>query len=568
MATWSQSHFLQSLGWATLNSFWQIALLWCIYCLVNHLFKLPSFRKYQLSVAAMFGGFTWFVITFIYFYQSSTVSVISFFNQSIEETNTFLNVALISASVAYLGLLCFPSYRLFCNWQFVQRIKKYGLRKANLNNRLFVQNISGLMGIHKKVGVYLSDLVNSPVTIGYLKPIILLPVAAMNHLSTVQVEAILLHELSHIRRYDYLVNLIISVINTLLYFNPFVKLFMKNIEEERENCCDQLVLQFGYDKVGYASALLALERLSASQQVLALGASGSNYLLTRIEKIVGMEKKKGFKRNQFAGILAALFLIVIFNSILIIREKREAGFSFTYDNNLGSPFAMFDAGNATRSRTVLPVSNPRENKWVATTSPAKNKSITFSYRPEQFNPELYTEPTIDQQFINVGLDEVDANLSKEEKEKVKSTVAATKKVISSLQWSDVENNYIGDAMNEQEKKVAKQEYLKALEKTVNWQNIEENLKSKYDQIDWYKLNSKISSALTTIKLDSLKKSYTEVIAQLDKANEAAASCNKAVPVMSPMPDISLVEIQKSREELRKKVDTIRAIRNPKIVVRL
>ena len=123
MANWSQSHFLQSLGWATLNSFWQIALLWCLFCLVNHLFKLPSFRKYQLSVAAMFAGFAWFVITFIYFYQSTSVSVISFFNQSIEDTNTFLNVALISASVAYLGLLCFPSYRLFCNWQFVQRIK-------------------------------------------------------------------------------------------------------------------------------------------------------------------------------------------------------------------------------------------------------------------------------------------------------------------------------------------------------------------------------------------------------------------------------------------------------------
>jgi bla regulator protein BlaR1 len=567
MANWSQSHFLQSLGWATLNSFWQIALLWCIFCLINHLFKLPSFRKYQLSVAAMFSGFVWFVITFIYFFQSSSISVLSFFNQSIEENNTFLNVALISASVSYLALLCFPSYRLFRNWQFVQRIKKYGLRKANLNHRLFVQNISGLMGIRKKVGVYLSDLVNSPVTIGYLKPIILLPVAAMNHLSTVQVEAILLHELSHIRRYDYLVNLMISVINTVLYFNPFVKLFMKSIEEERENCCDQLVLQFGYDKVGYASALLALEKLSVTQQILALGASGSNYLLTRIEKIVGMEKKKGFKRNQFAGILAALFLIVIFNSILIIREKRDTNFSFTYQDNISSPFAMFDAGNASRSGSVLPEQKNQENKWTANVSTQKNKSTAYSYKPVQFNPELFNDPSINEQIINVAADEVDASLSKEEKDKVKSTVAATKKVLSSLQWKDVENNYIGDAMNEQEKTIAKQEYMKALEKTVSWQNIEQNLKSKYNEIDWIKLNSNISTALTTIKLDSLQKSYSAVLAQLDKAN-ADASCNKSTTVITPMPDISLIEIRKSRDELRKKVDTIRAIRNPKIIVRL
>jgi len=567
MANWSQSHFLQSLGWATLNSFWQIALLWCVFCLINHLFKLPSFRKYQLSVVAMFSGFVWFVITFIYFFQSSSISVLSFFNQSIEENNTFLNVALISASVSYLALLSFPSYRLFRNWQFVQRIKKYGLRKANLNHRLFVQNISGLMGIRKKVGVYLSDLVNSPVTIGYLKPIILLPVAAMNHLSTLQVEAILLHELSHIRRYDYLVNLLISVINTVLYFNPFVKLFMKSIEEEREICCDQLVLQFGYDKVGYASALLALEKLSVTQQILALGASGSNYLLNRIEKIVGMEKKKGFKRNQFAGIVAALFLIVIFNSILIIREKRDASFSFTYQDNISSPFAMFDAGNASRSGSVLPDQRNQENKWTANVSTQKNKSTAYSYKPVQFNPELFIDPNINEQLINVAADEVDASLSKEEKDKVRSTVAATKKVISSLQWKDVENNYIADAMNEQEKTIAKKEYMKALEKTVNWQNIEQNLKSNYNEIDWMKLNSNISSALTTIKLDSLQKSYTAVLAQLDKAN-ADATCNKATTVITPMPDISLIDIRKSRDELRKKVDTLRAIRNPKIVVRL
>jgi len=209
----------------------------------------------------------------------------------------------------------------------------------------------------------------------------------------------------------------------------------------------------------------------------------------------------------------------------------------------------------------------QENKWTANVSTQKNKSTAYSYKPVQFNPELFNDPSINEQIINVAADEVDASLSKEEKDKVKSTVAATKKVLSSLQWKDVENNYIGDAMNEQEKTIAKQEYMKALEKTVSWQNIEQNLKSKYNEIDWIKLNSNISTALTTIKLDSLQKSYSAVLAQLDKAN-ADASCNKSTTVITPMPDISLIEIRKSRDELRKKVDTIRAIRNPKIIVRL
>ena len=67
MANWSGSQFLQALGWATLNSFWQMALLWCLYLGFSYLFKLPNFRKYQLSVISIITGFAWFVITFIYY---------------------------------------------------------------------------------------------------------------------------------------------------------------------------------------------------------------------------------------------------------------------------------------------------------------------------------------------------------------------------------------------------------------------------------------------------------------------------------------------------------------------
>ncbi|RYZ28156.1 MAG: M56 family metallopeptidase, partial [Chitinophagaceae bacterium] len=249
MATWSQSHFLQALGWATLNSFWQMAILWCAFVSVNHLFKLSATRKYQASVGAMLIGFAWFITTFVLYYQNNSSSY-AIFENTITHSNSLLNICLISASLTYLLLLIFPAARLFRNWQFVQVIKKEGLGKADLNYRLFVQKVSGHLGITKKVKLVISNLVTSPVTIGYLKPMILLPVAAMNQLTTSQVEAILLHELSHIRRYDYLVNFIVSIIHTLLYFNPFVKFFMNTIEAERETCCDELVLQFGYDKVG------------------------------------------------------------------------------------------------------------------------------------------------------------------------------------------------------------------------------------------------------------------------------------------------------------------------------
>ncbi len=105
----------------------------------------------------------------------------------------------------------------------------------------------------------------------FFKPVILVPLAAINHLTPQQLEAVLLHELSHIKRYDYLVNLIINFIQTILYFNPFVKAFVKIVEKEREKSCDDMVLQFQYDSHEYATALLMLEKTNHLHKPLIVG---------------------------------------------------------------------------------------------------------------------------------------------------------------------------------------------------------------------------------------------------------------------------------------------------------
>ena len=162
MANWSQSHLLQSLGWAILNSLWQMALLWFLYSMANVLLRLSSARRYQLAVASMIAGCCWFVLTFLYFFESNPISSIAFFNQTIQESNHFFHILLLSASITYLSLLVFPAYRLYLNWQFIQKVKKQGLQKADLCCRLFVQRVAQQLGLKKKVQVYLSELVKSP----------------------------------------------------------------------------------------------------------------------------------------------------------------------------------------------------------------------------------------------------------------------------------------------------------------------------------------------------------------------------------------------------------------------
>src|SRR4029077_2528611 len=119
-----------------------------------------------------------------------------------------------------------------------QVIRSYGLSRADVQLRMFVQKIAVRMDIRKPVYVWMSEMVSSPVTIGYLKPMVLVPMAAVNHLTTQQIEAVLLHELSHIKRYDYFINLLTRLIQTVLYFNPFVKAFVRIFEREREKSCD------------------------------------------------------------------------------------------------------------------------------------------------------------------------------------------------------------------------------------------------------------------------------------------------------------------------------------------
>jgi len=572
MTGWSSSHFLQSLGWAILNSIWQMALLWIAYLVINHLFKLSAAKKYQVSVAGIGVGFIWFLITFFYYLQTSPVSSIAFFNRAISESNSLLQTVLLSASVSYLVLLVFPAYKLYRNWKFVQNIKKEGLSKADPVFRLFVQKIAAQLGITKKVVLYASELVKSPVTIGYLKPMILVPIAALNNLSSQQVEAILLHELSHIRRFDYLINFMISIIHTILYFNPFVKLFMRSIEEERENCCDELVLQFGYDKVGYASALLTLEKLSGSHQALALCARGKNYLLNRIEKIVGMEKKKGFRLNHFAGLLAALLCIVVFNSVMIIREQKPGNnFVVAYEQpgNLFNLFPSYHEEEPEISATTIEAIadlNVDVDHPSSPVPPSAAPAIDMEGRDEfEAVQETQALSHAGNMFVQVAQNDIDAQLTKEEKEEVKKTVKATKEILTALEWNEVEAQ-IADAMTEAEKARAHQEFMKAFEARQELANLEQNLKAMYQDLNWDQININMNQALINIRLDSVMKVYTQALVQLEKAKAQAKA--KGVIAVTPMPDRSVEEMQASADEIRIKLERIKEARNPKKTISL
>jgi hypothetical protein len=166
------------------------------------------------------------------------------------------------------------------------------------------------MGIRASVGIYLSSLVDVPVTLGFLKPVILLPVVMVTHLRTEQIEAILVHELAHIRRKDYLLNLVVSVMELLFFFNPFTRMLIGRLKKEREHCCDDQVLEFRYDPHAYVSALLSLARQhgQGGLALAAIGGGGDRLLLQRARKMLQQKKQVDRPRPRT---LIFLFLLVL-----------------------------------------------------------------------------------------------------------------------------------------------------------------------------------------------------------------------------------------------------------------
>jgi len=573
----SQSNFLQALGWAVLNSLWQMALLWVVYQLITAVFRTKrSSQKAYLATSLLFTGFAWFVFNFFVILADKSAAQTDYSAfvtvNGNEAVNNWLFTTLPIASVLYLALLVLPVLNFIRNYRYVQFIRGNGLKKADVKWRMFTQKIAAQMGIVKPVQVWLSEFVSSPVTIGYIKPLVLLPLAAVNHLSPQQIEAVLLHELSHIRRADYLINLIARIIQTVLYFNPFVKAFSSIIEKEREKHCDEMVLQFQYEPHGYAAALLELEKVSQSSHLLAVAAAGNkkNELLNRVETILGIHKKPVFSFNKLAGVVAALLCFISLNALLLMSKPGDSKSTPGLLTDLSDPFHLLSpvedefslVSVETQSKPVINHGSPTAAPEAADKQKRANAPVTTGTNGElafSVNPKMNM---LNLPYMFVDLKEVVIpQLDEQKEEQVKEVMDASKKILTEAQWKNVVEKNIADALTAIEKEKMKMEYQKAMNK-LDWETIENKLKVAYDNINWEQVNTELSKALVEIKLDSLQKVYTTAVSKLNCLEKELEKAN--VPGV-PDTDITLESVECQKKEAMKAINTIKAVKARKIV---
>ena len=549
----NQVNFLQSLGWSLISSLWQMALLWVVYQFITVGFhKIRPAAKTSLATTLTFVGFAWFVYTLVTSIVSQTNSITSFYNTGIISDTSwkyFAGKILPYASIVYLLILIAPVWQFIRNYRFVQMIRTTGIKKIDVAWRMYVKRTSVAMGVARDVKIWLSELVTSPVTIGYLKPIILIPVAAVNNLTPHQLEAVILHELSHIYRYDYFINLILSFIKTILYFNPFVKLLVKSIEKEREHSCDEMVLQFQYKPGEYASALLRLEQSKHRQMVMA--AAGKNHdLLNRIESILGMRNKGWNPARQLSIAFLTMLGVTLLNFFVSVNKQEPKQGFYTLSSEL-SPYYFLNGKKTASSNLIAKVSDAK---------PAIKGKVSLNHFEDQFKEENTATESIAPQFINYSTAVV-PELAPDEECKVKEAVDATKKILLESEWKAVEKNY-ADAFSAAEKSKLKSEYNSEIANKVNWNKLEDQLRLSYSQINWEDVDQKLNNSLFEIKLDSLQQQISFNLKTLVNVEKAMKENNVTA---IPDSDVTLQLVQQNQQKAKDQLSLIKAAKVKKIV---
>jgi len=210
--------------------------------------------------------------------------------------------------------------RSTASWIGARRLRRKGVCRAPDGWQQRVDQLAARLRVNKSVGLLETYLSETPVVIGCLSPVILFPVGLLAGMPTGQIESILIHELAHIRRRDYLANLLQTVVEGFLFYHPAVWWISSVIRTERENCCDDLVVSTSGNAHEYATALTALEENRWAANQAALAATGG-VLMKRVRRLLYPKENP---RAFAAPVLSAGMLAVVTALALTAWQSKPA----------------------------------------------------------------------------------------------------------------------------------------------------------------------------------------------------------------------------------------------------
>ncbi len=328
---------LDVLAWTLIHFCWQAAAIAGIYrVLIALLTRSASQTRYLLAVAAMLLMVGTAAGTFVWQMRSATPSpTLRNAASTIEDATIALPHTMAPGFVSQrygvgvsttaslerwidgfwvLGVVVL-SVRSLGGWWVIQRLRATAIAEAPEQVRESFRRICATMGLRRSVLLRVSTAITGPITVGAVRSMVLLPISAITLLGPDELEMVLAHELAHVRRADFLFNLVQTLVETLFFFHPAVWWMGSRIRHERELCCDDLALKVCPNPVTYATALFRLEEHRARQWRLAMALDGhqtSQTLRLRIARILGEPTSRvgGRPLQPFSLVVACIALAV------------------------------------------------------------------------------------------------------------------------------------------------------------------------------------------------------------------------------------------------------------------
>lgn len=341
---------MDALGWAVLHSFWQGLVALAVFTIVRGLNQEKSAAvRYVSGLLSLSFMLAAFVATFLISFQTVSSHIVSPHIAAFGAEPVNVNAATISANGAqslsspiafilarteFIGLVWLVGYFIFSlragmAWQHIRRLRRDGLSDApqiwqNKFNTLCAHG--GLKsGLKSKVRLYVSKHVGAPITFGLIKPVVLVPVWFFTGLSAAQCEAILLHEIAHIRRGDYFSNIWIVLIKAVFFYHPVVSYISKSMDADREHACDDFAVNFTKQPDTLAKALGNLRLKTASDHsVFALSANGPDTpFVNRLKRLVGVKVNRAPVHKPKAALVIAGFTALVFAGLSASQSQAH-----------------------------------------------------------------------------------------------------------------------------------------------------------------------------------------------------------------------------------------------------
>lgn len=394
--SWFDSTLIEQLGWSLLHFLWQGALIGLVYAATLPATRNATARtRYGIAVITLAALAAAPALTLVVLMQATgaaapaatgAAATLSYLQVTVNAGAGEISVMQVVVA-AWLAGVAVLSARLLLGWHFLRRLRRSADFAAAAPLRPHLEALVSRLDIRRPVALAVSKSIRSPVVIGWLKPLVLLPPAIVTGLPARQLEMVLAHELAHVRRLDHLVNLGQVVIETALFYHPVVRWVSRRIRIERENACDDLAVAVTQDRLAYVEMLASLEKLRYRGPRLAL-AMHDGQLLGRIRRLV--ERGRPGRQQGLTGpaLLSALILAAA-GSLHLLEddpppsepEPVVAQQPETLTDEMGPDGAddRSPSGLVTEPNPIVALPTPREDQPVeASAAPASESGQAFT----------------------------------------------------------------------------------------------------------------------------------------------------------------------------------------------